>query len=215
MISYPFTAKPILDEGGQPVLDVNGFPTYDRTIDSAMERAFNKQKWTNGVYSYPADGLQVVANNGMKVTLKRGGCQIEGAQGYNQTDLDMTCSPSHSSLSRIDRVVVRFDLNDSIRAIEVYKKEGTFSSVPVAPEITQEANYYELVVADVKIRKGATEITQADITDQRLNSDLCGVVIPAIPTPLDTSTLYNQYQDSLDQYLAFVEIGRASCRERV
>ena len=107
MISYPFTAKPILDEGGQPVLDVNGFPTYDRTIDSAMERAFNKQKWTNGVYSYPADGLQVVANNGMEVTLKRGGCQIEGAQGYNQSDLDLTCSPSHSSLSRIDRFVDR------------------------------------------------------------------------------------------------------------
>ena len=204
MISYPFTAKPILDTEGNPVLDVNGFPTYDRTIDSAMERAFNKQKWTNGVYSYPTDGLQVVAKSGMTVTAKIGGCQIEGAQGYNETDLDILLSDANATLDRIDRIVVRFNLNDAVRSIEIYKKEGVAGTTPEAPSITQESNYYELVLADIMIEAGATEITQANITDQRLNSELCGVVIPAIPTPLDTSTLYNQYQDSLDQYLSLV-----------
>ena len=192
MKSYPFTAKLVEGE-------------YDRIITSALEREFNKQKYTNGIFSVPTNGLQVTADTGMSVNVGIGGCNIEGAQAYNESILPIVLSASNASLARIDRIVVRFDLDDLIRSIEIYKKEGTFSSTPVAPSIYTESNYYELVLADIYVPAGATEIVASNITDQRLNSALCGLVIPAIPTAIDTTDLYDQYQDSLDTWLAVVD----------
>ncbi len=205
MISYPFTAKAVTDVNGDIVHDSDGFVTYDRTITSAMERAFNKSRYTNGVFSYPDDGLKITANNGMTVDLSIGMCNIEGAMGYNPTVVTYTLSDANASLPRIDRFVARFDLDDAIRSVEVYKKEGTFSSTPLAAEITQEDNYYEIVLADIYVGAGATNITSSNITDQRLNSELCGIVAAALPDEIDTTSIFDQYQDSLDTWLATVD----------
>ena len=78
------------------------------------------------------------------------------------------------------------------------------SSNPQPPDIVRESNYYEIVLADIRVSAGTSEITNANITDQRENSDLCGLVVPAIPTPLDLDDLYLQYQASLDEYLELV-----------
>ena len=192
MKSYPFTAKLVEGE-------------YDRVITSALERQFNKMRYTNGVFSVPTNGLQITAGTGMSVNANIGGCNIEGAQAYNESILPIVLSASNVSLPRIDRIVVRFDLDDLIRSIEIYKKEGTFSSTPVAPSIYTESNYYELVLADIYVPAGATEIVASNITDQRLNSELCGLVVPAIPEEIDTTDLFNQYQDALDTWLAVVD----------
>jgi len=205
MISYPFTAKAVTDGNGDIVYDSDGFVTYDRTITSAMERAFNKSRYTNGVFSYPDDGLKITPNSGMTVDLSIGMCNIEGAMGYNPTVVTYTLSDANASLPRIDRFVARFDLDDAIRSVEIYKKEGTFSSTPVAPTITTEDNYYEIVLADIYVGAGATTITSSNITDQRLNSDLCGIVAAALPDEIDTTSIFDQYQDSFDTWLATVD----------
>jgi len=205
MISYPFTAKAVTDVNGDIVYDSDGFVTYDRTITSAMERAFNKSRYTNGVFSYPADGLKLTPNSGMTVDLSIGMCNIEGAMGYNPTVVTYTLSDANASLPRIDRFVARFDLDDAIRSVEIYKKEGTVSTTPVAPTITREANYYEIVLADVYVGAGATTITSSNITDQRLNSELCGIVAAALPGEIDTTSIFDQYQDALDTWLATVD----------
>lgn len=205
MISYPFTAKAVTDVNGDIVYDDDGFVTYDRTITSAMERAFNKSRYTNGVFSYPADGLKLTPNSGMTVDLSIGMCNIEGAMGYNPTVVTYTLSDANASLPRIDRFVARFDLDDAIRGIEIYKKEGTVSTTPVAPTVTTEGNYYELVLADVYVGAGVTEITSSNITDQRLNSNLCGIVAAALPGEIDTTSIFDQYQDALDTWLSTVD----------
>jgi len=205
MISYPFTAKAVTDVNGDIVYDSDGFVTYDRTITSAMERAFNKSRYTNGVFSYPDDGLKITPNTRMTVDLSIGMCNIEGAMGYNPTVVTYTLSDANASLPRIDRFVARFDLDDAIRSVEVYKKEGTFSSTPVAPTVTTEANYYEIVLADIYVGAGATEITSSNIKDQRLNSELCGIVAAALPDEIDTTSIFDQYQDALDTWLSTVD----------
>lgn len=196
MISYPFESQ---NTGTAQN------PVYDRAITAEIERTFNKLRYTNGVFQTPVDGLQVVAKSGMTVTVKKGGCHIEGALATQETDLDITLNPSSASQSRIDRIVARFDTSLSVRSVEIYKKEGVLSTNPQPPDIVREQNYYEIVLADITIAKGATEVSNANIKDQRLNSELCGLVVPAIPTPLDFTALYNQYQASLDEYMELVE----------
>ena len=85
------------------------------------------------------------------------------------------------------------DDSDSVRSIEIYKKEGVSSTTPIAPELVRESNYYEIALADIYVMPGATEITNTNIVDTRLDRDLCGMVIPAFPTPLNLESISNQY----------------------
>lgn len=195
MISYPFESQ---NTGSASA------PVYDRAITAEQERKFNKMRYTNGVFSTPTNGLMVQAKSGMTVTVKAGGCHVEGALGVLEADLDITLSASNASQSRIDRIVARFDTSVSVRSVDIYKKEGVLSSNPQPPDVVRESNYYEIVLADIRVSASASEITNANITDQRENSDLCGLVVPAIPTPLDLDDLYLQYQASLDEYLELV-----------
>lgn len=194
-ISYPFES---LNTGTAEA------PVYDRAITGENERTFNKLRYVNGVFMTPDTALQVTAAGGMKTEVAIGGAHVEGSLYFNDAAMEFTHAAADAQYDRIDRIVLRFDTAMDVRGTHLYKLQGSPGSAPQAPEITQQANYYELVLADVRIKKGATEITNADITDQRLNSDLCGQVVPAIPTPLDLTDIYNQYQSSLDQYMQFV-----------
>lgn len=195
MYSYPFISKITTD-----------YPNGDRAIDDSMERRFNALDLTTGVFltSEQSNSLQVTADTGMKVAVQKGGCNIEGSKGFEDTVRSFTLSAAHSSLKRIDRIVARMDTSDSVRSVELYLKEGSPSSTPVAPDIIRESNYYEIVLADILIKANVTEITAADITDQRLNSSLCGMVVPAFPQPLSLDDIHNQIQGFMDEYMAIV-----------
>lgn len=184
MISYPFISKTTPSD-----------PYGDRSIDHRMERTFNKMCWSNGVFMTSADGsnLQVVANGGMTVSVMPGGCHIEGTRGYEQNKRNISISAAHTSLKRIDRIVARMDDSDSVRSIEIYKKEGVSSTTPTPPDLVRESNYYEIALADIYVMPGVTEITNANIVDVRQDKDLCGLVIPAFPTPMNLEAITTQY----------------------
>lgn len=194
-ISYPFESQ---NTGTTEA------PIYDRAITAENEREFNKLRYVNGVFQTPANALQVTVAGGMKSSVAPGGAHLEGTMYYLDEVMQFTHAAANASYDRIDRIVLRFDTAMDVRGTHLYKLQGTPGSSPQPPAITQQANYYEIALADIKVRKGASEITNADITDLRLNSDLCGLVVPAIPLPLDLTAIYNQYQASLDQYLQFV-----------
>ena len=188
MISYPFISKTTPSD-----------PYGDRAIDHKLEREFNKLCWSNGVFVTKNDGseLQVIAEGNMTVSILPGGCHIEGARGYEASKRNISISAAHSSLNRIDRIIARMDDSESVRSIEIYKKEGVSSTTPTAPELVRESNYYEIALADIYVMPGATEITNANIVDTRLDRELCGMVIPAFPTPLNLESISNQYVNLL------------------
>lgn len=184
MISYPFISKTTPSD-----------PYGDRAIDHKTERTFNKLCWSNGVFITSADGseLQVIADNGMSISVMPGGCHIEGTRGYEASKRNIMISAAHPSLKRIDRIVARMDDSDNVRSVELYKKEGVPSTTPTAPELVRESNYYEIALADIYVMPGATEVTNANIVDVRQDRELCGIVIPAFPTPLNLESISNQY----------------------
>ena len=57
---------------------------------------------------------------------------------------------------------------------------GTPAAQPVAPAITRNADVYELELAEISVPAGTSSITQALITDKRLDDTVCGITVSAV-----------------------------------
>lgn len=181
------------------------------------DRKYKAEDWAsyfgsfigNGVFPIPSTGLQVVAGNGMQITVKAGRAWINGYFYDNTSDLALTLATADGVLNRIDRIVVRWDLTN--RLISVKVKSSSYSASPSAPAVERDADIYELALADVHVGAGVTAITGSKITDKRLDTSLCGVVA-AVVDQIDTEAFnaqleawFEEYQsDSAAQYNALV-----------
>lgn len=181
--SFPFESKSIIEN------------EWDRAITAQDERDFNKMCWGNGVFINPIDGLMVTAHGGMTVNVKPGGAIIEGAVFKESNNRQITLSPA-SSLPRIDRIVLRFDTAEDRRDIDIYLKEGVAATNPVAQDLIRESNYYELAIADVYIPARTSSIESVNISDTRMDSNLCGWVVPAVEYRGLFDNLWLQLRDS-------------------
>ena len=170
------------------------------------DRRYKAEDWanyfssfiSNGVMPLPSSGLQVVSGENMTVQLREGKAWING-YFYNNTDyLNLTLDFADGVLNRIDRIVIRWDL--TARSILAKVKKGVPSAQPVAPTLQRDADVFEIAVADVLINKGATAITQGNITDQRLNGKLCGVSAGIIQQ-IDTTEFNAQLQAWFKEYM--------------
>lgn len=175
-------------------------PNGDRAVSDSDIREVFKSVWSNGVTTVRADGsdMQVQAIGGMKVKVMPGGCVIEGALGRNTREETINIAQAHPSLKRIDRIVVRLDLSDSVRNMLIYKKEGTPSTTPVAPDLIKQPNYFEIALGDIYVGAGVSEITAAAILDQRPDRELCGFVLPAFPTNFSLEAITDRWQAILE-----------------
>ncbi|OXS66074.1 hypothetical protein B1B04_24310 [Lysinibacillus sp. KCTC 33748] len=171
------------------VRDSNG--QGDRKVNAWWFAKYFSTFIGNGVFPNPSTNLQVVANTNMNVTVKPGTGWIDGYFLYSDSDHILKLDIADGVLKRIDRIVMR--LNHLTRQIDIVVKKGTFASSPVAPILQRDTDYVELALADVLINNGATQITQANITDQRLNKTVCGIVHGTVDQ-VDTTTIFNQYQ---------------------
>ena len=166
---------------------VNG----DRKYDAGFMAEFFASFIGNGVFPNPSTGLQVIANNDMSITVKTGQAWINGYYYANTSDLILSLDVADGVLSRIDRIVLLY--NTIERNITAKVKKGSFASSPVTPALQRDADAYEIALADISVNAGAISISQANITDLRLNTSLCGIVHGTIEQ-VDTATLFNQYQ---------------------
>lgn len=145
----------------------------------------------NGIFPNPSTNLQVMVNEEtpMAITIPPGKAWINGYLYWNPDNLVKNLEPAHTN-PRIDRIAVRWVSNN--RDIKAYVVTGTPAAVPVAPELTRNSDVWELGIADVFIGGGVTTISQANITDARLNDSLCGIV-HALVQQVQTETIFNQY----------------------
>lgn len=181
------------------------------------DRKYKAEDWAgyfasfigNGVFPVPSTGLQAVAGEAMTVNLYAGSAWVNGYFYRNTADLTLSLPTADGVLKRIDRIVVRWNLTD--RKIYAAVKSGAPSDAPSAPALQRDADAYELCLADVLVSAGATAISQADITDQRLSTSLCGVVAGVVDQ-IDTEAFNAQLQawfgvyktESLEDYNGLV-----------
>ena len=166
---------------------------YDRTYNAEDFARYFASFIGSGIFPSPTSNLQVRANDGMSVVVSKGKAWINGYFYENTEDLTLNLATAHSVLTRIDRIVVRLDL--SARLIQCAVKKGSESSSPTPPNLQRDSDIYELALADILVENGATKLTQSNITDQRFNNSLCGIV-SGVVDQIDTTDLFTQFQSA-------------------
>lgn len=191
LTAFPYDSEVIRYES-------DGMPVYDRAITSKEYRNLFLKYFTEGVFPNPSDNFQIVENSSQGALVKKGYANVRGVLIELKQDTPITFEQA-DSLDRIDRVVLRHNDTKSVRYADVVILKGSPSNSPQAPNITRDETIWDIVLADVRIRKNSSNVTQAQITDRRLDSELCGIVAGTIKE-VDTTTLYNQIQSDLSQF---------------
>nr|DAH86506.1 MAG TPA: Receptor Binding Protein [Caudoviricetes sp.] len=169
------------------------------------DRKYSAEDWaayfalflSNGVFYSSADRLKVTAYEGMKVKVGKGAGFIAGRMYMLEADTTITLDTADGALNRIDRIVLRCDYTN--RRITIAVKKGSYSASPTAPELTRDADAYELALADVYVAAGVVTITTANITDQRLNTALCGIVTGLVEQA-DTQEIFDEFYAYLQEF---------------
>ncbi len=178
---------------------VNG----DRRYTAEQITKFFDKLVGSGVFPNPSTNLQVLAHSGMTVKVSAGRGLIDCRWIENSADYLLRLPESNIAMPRIDRIVMRLDLRESVRSISIAIKTGTAAQNPVAPALTRTAEVKEYALADIRVGANTNLITQANITDQRGNSAVCGWITGLIDQ-IDGTTLFAQWQALFDEWFGQV-----------
>lgn len=149
---------------------------------------------SNGVYNAE---LAVTAGENMQAVLQPGRAWINGRYYRNTEALPIALDNSDGVLNRYTSIMLRADKNN--RIINAKAVNSTYSASPVPVNVTRDSEIYDIKIADISVKAGAIAITQADISDTRLNNDVCGIV-HGVLTQIDTSTLGLQLENWFVNY---------------
>ena len=175
--------------------------------------AQNVMKWLHGRTSgvFGADGnLSVTANGNMTVRVSDGvgwlaNDKADGTVFWNDTkeqtgsELQLTIPMANSVSPRIDRVVVSWDTVDYAAKPRIEVLKGMAASTPVAPALTNNSLLRQISLARVYVGAAVSKITADNITDERLDSSVCGLVTDWIR--VDTTAM----QESFEAFLSRIE----------
>lgn len=117
--------------------------------------------------------------------------------------LNLAVGASSATQNRIDRVVVSWETAGYVEKPDIVILQGTPSSAPVAPAITNNGATRQISLAQILIPAGASSITADMITDERLNPDVCGIVTESVG--VDTSVMQSQFDALLFIYKAAIQ----------
>lgn len=167
-----------------PWNDVNGDRLYDADDFMRFFAAFLK----TGVVMSFKDGLRVrSAQNGMNIQVGGGSAVIGGGSYLNDENIAIQVNVASSVQNRTDSVVLRMDKN--ARNTYLYYK-------PSDTTVVRNDILFELQLATISVKMNATQITDADITDMRSDSTVCGW-----STPFDNINV----DGIVDQYTSIFE----------
>lgn len=177
---------------------------YDRVYLAQHFAAYFASFIANGVYAEHSNQLQVMsmATPQMQVSVEKGQGWINGYWYENTDSLQLPVDIADGVLNRIDSVVLRLGFAE--RDMWLAIKKGTPAINPVAPSVTRSADYYELQLATISIPASSIRITQAQITDTRMDQNVCGWVTGVVQQ-LDTTTLFEQFEAYFAEFKEFYE----------
>lgn len=143
----------------------------DRVYDANDFSEWLKKFYTTGVFN---GDLEVTAAGGMTVSVSSGYVNIEGKVKFFSTPTTLTLATASGTYGRIDTVVAECNYTD--REIKLKVVTGTYSTSPTATAPVRTAAAYQLVLAQIDVGAGASSISADNITDKRMDSNVCGYV---------------------------------------
>lgn len=170
---------------------VNG----DRKYYIEQQAAVNAQIYSNGVLPV-GEQFQVVSTGGFGVNVTAGYAWLNGYWILNDSDYVLTLDAPDGVLGRVDLIVLQWHRENRETAIVI--KQGALASEPIAPELQRDADVYELCLAQIMVAAGVTAITQANITDTRTDSALCG--LSSLYDPPSSDAWFAQFHASYKKW---------------
>ena len=186
------------------------YPLNNIEYDAEDAAIYNSTR-TSGVYTGDDFGFSLSgADNTIQVDIGLAWMRLSKFHGTAvaltaKTTVDMGIPDA--THPRIDALVLRYDANKN--GGELVAKPGTASSTPLPPERVETEALYELHLLHVIRQPGATAITDADVTDLRLDETYCGLMADAV-TRVDTKAINAQVTALIQQLreeLAAVKAG--------
>lgn len=166
--------------------------TYDRQYDASDFARYFSLFIGDGVFINPATQLQVVQKSGRTVTVKAGAAFIEGYWFVLTEDEDVSISANSTAYSVNTNVCVT--LNKSTRNIQLKVRNAVSNVLPV-----NDGTEHDLVLATIEVGVGASQITDAVITDRRPYPQYCGYVSGLVET-IDASELFTQFTSQFNSW---------------
>ena len=176
--------------------------TYDRTYSAEQMSMYFKGLVSDGIIANVGGMLQVTPKSGMQVQVATGRAILDSRWMNSDTVATLTISAAHATLPRIDTVVAVLEYSN--RLIHFVVRKGTAASSPSAPAIRRNANYFELVLASIRIPAGASTITSAMITDRRPDQTVCGFVTGLVDQ-INTASMWEQLQADFTEWFENVK----------
>ena len=121
--------------------------------------------------------------------------RFAGKSICNREVLALAIPMADSAKPRTDRIVLRYDKAEN--KSELVVKTGTPGSAAAAPDVVQTELVYELGLYTVLVAAGSTVVKVADVTDTRLNEQVCGLMRDGV-TGLPTAQIARQADALLD-----------------
>lgn len=141
----------------------NGTP--DRVYCSDDVNNIFKGMLSDGVFRMYENALNVAVADGLSINIETGKALVKGHWYINTTVLNLPITTAHATLPRISSIVLRYSRLD--RVVKIATVDGIPSVAPLAPDLTQNNDIYELRLYDVYIEAGATGLSNTNITDSR------------------------------------------------
>ena len=173
---------------------VNNIP--DRAANAETMALYLKTFFTDGIVLDNSAAMQVKVKTGLTVAIQPGTAFVDGRIMHSSAVEEFTLDGSSGVLNRIDRIILRLDYANRLMKFLILK--GEEGSEPTAPAITRSVDIYDMCLAEVYIGATVTELTQANISDKRADTTVCGIAGAAI-TQLDTSTMYEQFTAQFEE----------------
>ena len=166
-------------------------------------------KWlhgrTSGVFG-AENNLAVTLDSGMTVKVSDGVGWLSNSEGdgsvfWNDTknttgsELKLTAAIANAVNPRIDRVVVTWDTVDYAAKPRIELLQGTPAASPAAPTLTNNTLKRQISLAQIYVAAAASKLTSANITDERLDKSVCGIVTDWVT--VDTTTMNQQFTEYL------------------
>ena len=179
----------------------------DRKYDADDISNYFLKLISNGVFATPANSMQIQTATGMRVKVTPGWAFINCKWLRLDNDHYITLDKADVKYNRVDRIVLRLDPSDDVRAITIQVKKGDPGDPTYLKNLERVKNgVWELSLGYVWVHANATEIRQSNIVDERANTDVCGFVTGLIDQ-IDTTNLFAQYDDTFKEFMEGLKNG--------
>lgn len=167
------------------------------------DRIYSAVYWADYFSSFVENGVFLTSGTDLSMNLSPyddrafilhpGKAFINGYFYHNDSDLKIEIPQSHTSLNRIDSVVIQWNLSE--RQIKAKLRSSTPAENPTPVTPVRNAEIWELVIAEIYVGKGSSQLSITSYKDKRYDTSVCGL-ITSVGQSIDTTRL-NDLIDAL------------------